>query len=957
MVTVHGRQRQLAAVERALGEVAAGRGQLLLVSGEAGIGKSMVAQAALDRADAAGLATARGYAVDEPGAPALWPWRRLGRDVPALAATLAEAASAAGSGSGSGESMGDAGDAAARFALCDAACVALAGSAAPDGLVVLLEDFHWADALSVAVLRHLVHDLAATQLLVVVTAREVPGSPYGRATPDLVRSPVTHQLPLAGLGAPTVARWLEADAETEAWAPFADELVRRTNGNPLYIETLTSGPPPAAMAAMAAMTANRHTEVLDDVLAERADLRAVLIAPFHRLPDATRRTVAVAALLAERLTPSLIADAATLPTSVVSDHLASAVSAGVLRFGPTGLAFTHALVRDAVVADLDDAERITLHTDIALAMERSGDDLLVGPSAVHWEHASGPEAARHCRDQARRAAALASRSLAPELAAAFARLALRRDRELNGPSADLAELLIEVARHEWAAGELPETLRLCAEAVDLAEANGRPDLMALAALVPQGVGSVDVTTIVDGLCSRALRRLPPDSTALRARLLGLRAIAASDEGVDSLADRLSSEALALAVGSGDVDAELEAVAARHFVISYPQAIEERTTLTKRAVELTRQARTPMGHLWGLLWWADIALQVGDLDRLQRVVDDIEGVERERSSTVARWHRLRLLALRDALLGNYDAARGHAEQGRDIAERVGDVSMLGMYFAFRLQVAYVRGDPRDVPDGADQVLARAPKIPLVRVAWPGLLALRGDHEAAVDAFAHLRELPDRMPLGPRWSATVSQVGQVAVQLGDAGVAAACHRLLLPTARWYGADGGGSPFSTGSNEHLLGLLAQCTGDLQTAAGHFERAVVANALIGARPYVALSRLGLAECLAGASQTFGAARPLAESAATELKRLRMPGPHRRAADLLGLLPGPASESTLTARESEVAGLVAQGLTNRQIATRLFLSVRTVESHVRGALAKAGRTSRTELAVWMVQGSPGRQG
>ena len=55
------------------------------------------------------------------------------------------------------------------------------------------------------------------------------------------------------------------------------------------------------------------------------------------------------------------------------------------------------------------------------------------------------------------------------------------------------------------------------------------------------------------------------------------------------------------------------------------------------------------------------------------------------------------------------------------------------------------------------------------------------------------------------------------------------------------------------------------------------------------------------------------------------------------------------------MAGLVARGLTNQQIATQLFLSVRTVESHVRGALAKAGISSRTELAVWMLQGSPHR--
>lgn len=204
--------------------------------------------------------------------------------------------------------------------------------------------------------------------------------------------------------------------------------------------------------------------------------------------------------------------------------------------------------------------------------------------------------------------------------------------------------------------------------------------------------------------------------------------------------------------------------------------------------------------------------------------------------------------------------------------------------------------------------------------------------------------------------MSQIGQVAAQLGDAPVAAACHRLLLPTARWYGADGGGSPFSSGSIEHLLGLLAQCTGDHESATGHFERGVLANAVIGARPYVALSRLGWAECLARSSQTSAEARPLAEAAAAELARLRMPGPHRRATELLGRLSRRAPTSILTPRESEVAGLVAQGLTNQQIAAQLFLSVRTVESHVRGALAKVGISSRTELAVWMLQGSPHRE-
>ena len=943
MVTAHGRERHLAAVERATGEVASGRGQLLLLRGEAGIGKSLIAHAALDRAAAAGFRTARGYAVDEPGAPALWPWRRLGRDVPALADVLADLL--VDRASGAPEQLGDP---AARFRLCDAASKALAASAPPGGLAVLLEDLHWADQLSVDLLLHLTHDLESTRLLLVVTSREAPDCAFSRRVPSLLRNPVTHLLPLVGLDAEAVAGWLGSDAHTQTWVPLADELVQRTGGNPLYIATLTAQPPPPDRAEP-----GRRGDAQGGWLAGRQDLTAVLAGPFHGLPPAVRLTIAFAALVAERLSPILVAEASGLTTAEVSDHLSVGVSAGLLRFGSTGLAFSHALVRDAIAAGLSGQERAVIHAGIASAMERSGDDLLIGASAAHWDRAEGPEAGRHCRDQARRAAALAARSLAPEQAITFGRMALRKARRLGASDSDLAELLIEVARYEWACGQLPDTLRSCAEAVDRAEAVGRAELMAAAALVPQGVGSIDVTRFVDRLCVRALDRLPPHATALRARLLGLRAIAASDEAADASADRLSSEALTLAVRSGDDEAELETVAARHFVLSYPQAIDERTALARRALELARLARTPMGHLWGLLWWADIALQVGDLGRLQRVVDDIEGVERERSSTVARWHRFRLLALRDALLGEHDAARDRAEEGRDIAEQVGDQSMLGMYFAFRLQLAYLRGDPSDVPDGAAQVFSAAPPIPLVAVARPALLALRGDLGAAADAFAHLRDLPDRLPLGPRWFGTVVQLGQVAVQLGDAEVAAACHRLLLPTARWYGADGGGSPFSSGSNEHLLGLLAQCTGDLESAARHFERAVAANTLIGARPHVALSRLGWAECLSGASQTIAAARPLAESAATELERLRMPGPHRQATELLRRLPVRMPESDLTAREAEVAGLVARGLTNQQIANQLFLSVRTVESHVRGALAKAGITSRTELAVWVLQGSP----
>jgi DNA-binding CsgD family transcriptional regulator len=252
----------------------------------------------------------------------------------------------------------------------------------------------------------------------------------------------------------------------------------------------------------------------------------------------------------------------------------------------------------------------------------------------------------------------------------------------------------------------------------------------------------------------------------------------------------------------------------------------------------------------------------------------------------------------------------------------------------------------------------------------MLALRGDLDAARAEFAPLRSLPALMPLGPRWAGTIGQIAHVAILLGDAEVARECYRLLLPTAPWCAGDGGGSPFSAASNELLLGWLAQALSDWDTAAGHFERAAKVDDRLGARPYAALARLHLAECLAAVADRAALAedapdtarsQQLAGTAAAEFERLDMPGPLSRAQPLLTALSatgsrlglgrgtnGRAAGAGLTTREAEIAELVGKAMTNQQIADRLFLSVRTVESHVRSILAKLHLTTRTEIAVWL---------
>jgi DNA-binding CsgD family transcriptional regulator len=184
-------------------------------------------------------------------------------------------------------------------------------------------------------------------------------------------------------------------------------------------------------------------------------------------------------------------------------------------------------------------------------------------------------------------------------------------------------------------------------------------------------------------------------------------------------------------------------------------------------------------------------------------------------------------------------------------------------------------------------------------------------------------------------------------GDVDAARELAALLagLPTI----AAGGAGVYCCGSLDALLGRLVAVQGEWDEAVARFEAALAADSRTGARPAAVNDRVGLAGALLdrGRAADLPRARDLARAALAEAHRLGMPGPERRARELVERAArATRAADPLTEREREIAALVAEALTNRQIAERLVLSERTVESHVRSVLAKLGLANRTEIAT-----------
>ena len=586
--------------------------------------------------------------------------------------------------------------------------------------------------------------------------------------------------------------------------------------------------------------------------------------------------------------------------------LAAAEQRGLVRpllARPGSWRFTHALVRDGIYAGIPEDERIRLHQRAAAALEplATAAPERGGEVAAHLLRAApDPAALRQAAHWASAAAQAATAALAFEDAARYLATALAAA-DRAGPAtdplaaADRAALLIELATAEYRAGQFADSLAHSVAAADAAGLAGRPDLIGAAALVVRGVGHPAVATTLLSLCDRALAG-GGCPAPLHARLLAQRAAALAELGDLDAAGAQSAEAMAAAEAAADPVAELDAIRARAAALAAPQHRAERLRLGTRAIELATPAGQPLAALLGRVWRIDAAYQLMNLDAVDLEISQIAQLAERTRLPLVRWHLLRQQASRAALAGRLGEARDLSWAAHRLAVGLQDPSGAGLSYAFAVWLAALRGEASELPADFMEVTAEFPAIPIVRAGVARALYALGRPDEARAVYETLRSLPGGADRDSRALGVITQILDLIVAFRDHDSAQAVYDLMARHTADSGATGTGVVFLSGSVHWPLGRLAALLDRTGEAVQHFATAVAVNTKLGARPFVVLARLHWAEALhaRGTRGDHAAALELARQAAGEARRLDMPGPARRAEELISeLRAGPAGRGS----------------------------------------------------------------
>lgn len=990
-----GREEELALLRARLDQACAGAGGIVLLAGEPGIGKTRTAEELAADARLRGASVLWGRCYEGEGAPAFWPWVQLirayarDRELAALRAELGRgAADVAQLVPELRDRLPDLpappplAPAQARFRLFDSVTAFLIAAAQRRPLVLVLDDLHWADRPSLLLLEFLAGELRAARVLVLGTYRDVEvgrAHPLAQTLAELTRAQASQRIPLRGLSEHEVAHVIELTAGLAPPAPLVAAVTRETEGNPFFVAEVVR-----LLAAEGAL--DRPPPAASERLTLPPSVREVIGRRLARLSARCNRVLAIAAVIGREFDLATLQHAAGLGAGALLAVLEEAETARVIAAlprAPGRYAFGHALIREALYDDLPATRRLRLHARVGAALEAChGADLdaHLAELAYHFGQAAPAGEAARAVAYAQRAGARAMALLAYEEAAGHYERALQA-LAAGGPAADHQQgaLLLALGDALRKAGEPQRALATFQRAAALARALGAPELLARAALgfentvLPAGLARARAADPSVLLLEEARCALGEGRSALHVRVLAALARAFIFSGAPERGRELSQQAVDLARQAGDAAALAYALDARRIAIWGPDNLTERLAVTREIVQLAETVGDKEMALDGRLWRQNALVEQGDLAAAGAEIEAFARLAEAVRQPLYQCYILFLRASQALLTGRF--AEGERLLGQALAlGRRAQSQNTAMIHAAHLLV--LRREQGRLGELESTFRAFAEQLPWTAL-FPSVLALLYcEAGRAAEARRLLETLAANefadITRGYVWLLTMAFLAEVCAILGDTRRAAALYPLLLPYADHSILASSAGP-CWGSAARYLGLLAATLCRWPEAAGHFAAARQAHARTGAWPWLARTQYDEARMLLARGRG-GDRERAAELLAQALEAARQIGMPRLAGQVADLMdhvtPAPALGTAggeeprpagggppaapypdhLTAREVEVLRLLAGGRSNKEIAARLSLSVRTVEHHVAHIYAKTGAGGRVAATAYALR-------
>ena len=891
-----GRDAEIAQVERTLDAVASGKRQFLVVRGEAGIGKTRLLDRLVERARARRLEPVRGRATE------------LESDVPL--ALLQDALPRLGPVAGP--------DAATRWRLYRTLTTELAGR---PGLVLVLDDTHWADPLSLELLETLVRRPPATPHALVLGLRP------GTVADSLIAASRAARGTCTVVDLAPLSR-TAADALVGAEASEDDRrrLYEISGGNPMFLEELTragtaDGIPEGIRSAVSADLAR-----LSDTARALVQAGAVVGDPFDI--DIARRTAGL------DLAESLAAVDELVDRQIVRE------SAVLREFG-----FRHPVIRSAVYEGQSAARRLAGHARAAAVLAETGSPLPT--RARHLVHTAAPgdsDAATLLR-----AAADAIGPSAPSIAADWLIAAKRVSPPADfGSFSDLAEVLVQ-------SGRLAEALRVADEGLSFGAGSDaeRVRLILAAASVERLLGRHEASL------RRLGRTFEENKDTVTADLTAALALSAYERGDHADMDRWAR----LAHEDPTADALVHGVAAAMCSIGHrftgrrAEADATADAATGAALLATDTELAAHAELLSAIPWALMAIErVGDALAVARR----GSAAAQRSGNLAGATPMLVAeALSLGLLGRLEEAADAAVRTEVAARLTRNDQSLQWALWMRAWVMLDRGDLDDALAAANESVALAEHldqsafISIGNAVLGSVLLAAGHPERARPLIAAYDVEPGWVcRWSPRLVAAELALGDVDGAQGAADRASALASVSGLHGALAAAERAGAQVALARGDRETALLQATSAISHAHAIHASLDAAQAHLLAAQALSVDDREGAVGHLTRAHTlaSAGGARRTAQEATRELRRLG-----RRVGRGGGRGVGTTGVDSLSAREREIAELVGRGLTNREIAARLFLSEKTIESHLAKAFMKLGVSSRAALAAQVAAGQPGQ--